>query len=85
MVGSVKRIAVLSKLISLRRQLFAHLGKQFHLAFVVGASEVVPWLVLPQIADSALGGVVIFVVLFYMLVRMPMNAMRTGGPGVKME
>ena len=55
------------------------------LAVVVGASEVVPWLVLPQIADSALGGVVIFVVLFYMLVRMPIHAMRSGGPGVKME
>ena len=55
------------------------------LAFVVGASEVVPWLVLPQIADSALGGAVIFIVLFYMLTRMPMNAMRSDGPGVKME
>ena len=55
------------------------------LAFVVGASEVVPWLVLPQIADSALGGVVIFIVLFYMLIRIPMNAMRSSGPGVKME
>ena len=55
------------------------------LAFVVGASEVVPWLVLPQIADSALGGVVIFIVLFYMLIRIPMNAMRSGGPDVKME
>ena len=55
------------------------------LAFVVGARELVPWLVLPQIADSALGGVVIFMVLFYMLVRMPMNAMRSGGPDVKME
>jgi len=28
---------------------------------------------------------VIFMVLFYMLVRMPMNAMRSGGPDVKME
>jgi len=55
------------------------------LAFVVGASEVVPWLVLPQIADSALGGVVIFIVLFYMLIRIPMNATRSGGPDVKME
>ena len=55
------------------------------LAFAVGASEVLPWLVLPQIADSALGGAAIFIVLFYMLIRMPMNAMRSGAPGVKME
>jgi hypothetical protein len=41
--------------------------------------------VLPQIADSALGGAAIFIVLFYMLIRMPMNAMRSGAPGVKME
>ena len=51
------------------------------LAFVVGASEAVPWLVLPQIADSALGGALIFVLLYYMLVRMPLNAMRGGGAG----
>ena len=49
------------------------------LAFVVGASEAVPWLVLPQIADSALGGALIFILLYYMLVRMPLNAMRGGG------
>ena len=48
------------------------------LAFVVGASEAVPWLVLPQIADSALAGALIFVLLYYMLVRMPLNAMRGG-------
>ncbi len=51
------------------------------LAFVVGASEAVPWLVLPQIANSALGGAVVFVLLYYMLVRMPLNAMRGGDPG----
>ena len=49
------------------------------LAFVVGASEAVPWLVLPQIADSALGGALIFILLYYMLVRMPLNAMRGSG------
>ena len=51
------------------------------LAFVVGASEAVPWLVLPQIADSALGGALVFVLLYYMLVRMPLNAMRGGHAG----
>ena len=51
------------------------------LAFVVGASEAVPWLALPQIANSALGGAVVFVLLYYMLVRMPLNAMRGGDPG----
>ncbi len=49
------------------------------LALVVGASEALPWLVLPQIADSALGGALVFVLLYYMLVRMPLNAMRGGG------
>ena len=47
------------------------------LAFVVGASEALPWLALPQIADSALGGALIFIVLYYVLVRVPLNA--TGG------
>ena len=51
------------------------------LAFVVGASEAVQWLVLPQIADSALGGALVFVLLYYMLVRMPLNAMRGGHAG----
>ena len=55
------------------------------LAFVVLASEVVGWLVLPQIADSALAGSLIFIVLLYMLVKIPLNAMSGGGPGVKME
>ena len=55
------------------------------LAFIVLASEVVGWLVLPQIADSALAGSLIFIVLLYMLVKIPLNAMSGGGPGVKME
>ena len=49
------------------------------LALMVGASEAIPWLVLPQIADSALGGALVFILLYYMLVRMPLNAMRGGG------
>ena len=49
------------------------------LAFVVGASEALPWLNLPEIADSALGGALVFILLYYMLVRMPLNAMRGGG------
>ena len=55
------------------------------LAFIVLASEVVGWLVLPQIADSALAGSLIFIVLLYMLVKIPLSAMSGGGPGVKME
>ena len=55
------------------------------LAFVVLASEVVPWLVLPQIADSALLGSLIFVLLIYMLVKVPLRAMSDSGPGVKMD
>ncbi len=51
------------------------------LAFVVGASEALPWLVLPQIADSALGGALVFVLLYFMLIRMPLNAMRGGTTG----
>ncbi len=51
------------------------------LAFVVGASEVVPWLALPQIADSALAGALIFVLLYYMLVRMSLNAAGGGSTG----
>ena len=55
------------------------------LAFIVLASEVAGWLVLPQIADSALAGSLIFIVLLYMLLKMPLNAMSGGGPSVKME
>ena len=51
------------------------------LALVVGASEVVPWLVLPQIADSALGGALVFLLLYYMLVRMPLSNMGGGAAG----
>ena len=49
------------------------------LAFLVGASEAFPWLDLPVIGDSALGGALVFILLYYMLVRMPLNAMRGGG------
>ena len=55
------------------------------LTFMVLAREVVPWLVLPQIADSALLGALVFVVLAYMLIRVPLNAMSTDAPGVKRE
>ena len=55
------------------------------LAFIVLASEVIPWLVLPQIANSALAGVLIFALLFYMLVKVPLGVMRSGGSGVRME
>ena len=51
------------------------------LAFVVGASEAFPWLALPQFADSALGGALVFILLYYMLIRMPLNAMRGGNAG----
>ena len=55
------------------------------LAFVVLASEVVPWLVFPQIANNALAGALIFILLIYMLVKVPLGAMLSGGPGVKMD
>ena len=55
------------------------------LAFLVLASEVVPWLVLPQIANSALLGSLIFVLLIYMLVKVPLRAMSDSGPRVKMD
>ena len=55
------------------------------LALVVGASEALPWLVLPQIAESALLGALIFIVLFYMLVQVPLRAMRSDAPGVKVD
>ena len=51
------------------------------LALLVGAGEALPWLDLPEIADSALGGALVFVLLYYMLVRMPLNAMRRGAGG----
>ena len=46
------------------------------LAFLVGASEAAPWLDLPQIADSALGGALVFVLLHHLLVRTPLAALR---------
>ena len=55
------------------------------LALVVGASEAFPWLALPQIADSALGGALVFGLLFYMLVKIPLAVMRSATPGVKTE
>ena len=56
------------------------------LALVVGASEALPWLVLPQIAESALLGALIFIVLFYMLVQVPLRAMRgSDAPGVQVD
>ena len=55
------------------------------LALVVGASEALPWLALPQIADSPLGGALVFGLLFYMLVKIPLAAIRSGAPDVKAE
>lgn len=55
------------------------------LAFVVLGREVLPWLVLPQLADSALLGAGVFILLVYMLVKVPLNAMSGDAPGVKME
>ena len=55
------------------------------LALVVGASEALPWLALPQIADSALGGALVFGLLFYMLVKIPLAVMRSASPGLKAE
>ena len=55
------------------------------LAFVVGASEALPWLAFPQIADSALAGALIFIVLYYVLVKVPLNAMGDGSSGGSAE
>ena len=55
------------------------------LAFIVLASEVAGWLVLPQIADSSLAGSLIFILLIYMLIKVPLRAMSATGPDVKME
>ena len=55
------------------------------LAFVVLASEVMPGLVLPQYANSAVVGALIFILLFYMLVQVPLAAMRSGTPGTKID
>ena len=55
------------------------------LAFIVLASEVIPWLVLPKIFDSAIVGVLIFALLFYMLVKVPLGVMRSGSSGVEIK
>jgi uncharacterized oligopeptide transporter (OPT) family protein len=55
------------------------------LAFVVLGSEVFPWMVLPQLADSALLGALVFVPVAYVLIKVPLGTMRSDVPGVKME
>ena len=57
------------------------------LAFVVLGSEVpaLSWMVLPAFGDSAFLGALVFILLIYMLVKVPLAAMRDDGPGVKME
>jgi len=55
------------------------------LAFVVLASEVVPWLVLPQIADNALVGALVFIPLCYMLLRVPLRAASGSGPATRID
>jgi putative OPT family oligopeptide transporter len=56
------------------------------LAFVVlGADVLGAAQVLPRIAESALIGALVFVLLFYLLVKVPLGAMRSGAPGVRME
>ena len=55
------------------------------LAFIVLGSEVLPWMVLPQLADSALLGALVFIPVAYILIRVPLNAMSSDAPGVKME
>ena len=53
------------------------------LALVVGASAALPWLVLPQIANSTWLGALVFILLFYMLVRIPLNAMESVSPSIE--
>ena len=48
-------------------------------------SSLVRWLSLPQFYDSALVGTSIFVLLVYMLVKVPLNAISGDVSGVKME
>ena len=55
------------------------------LAFVVLGSEVFPWMVLPQLADSALLGALVFVPVAYVLIKVPLGTMRSDVPRVKME
>ena len=56
------------------------------LAFVVlGADVLGAEQVLPRLAESALLGALIFVLLFYLLVKVPLGAMRSGAPGMRIE
>ena len=55
------------------------------LTFMVLGREALPWLILPQIADSAFLGALVFFVLAYMLIRIPSRAIRSGVSGLKME
>ena len=55
------------------------------LAFVVLGSEVFPWMVLPQFANSTLLGALVFIPVAYLLIKVPLDAMRSDAPGVKME
>ncbi len=55
------------------------------LAFVVLGGEVFPWMVLPQISASAAIGALIFIPVTYILIKVPLGAMSSDAPGVKME
>ena len=55
------------------------------LAFLVLGSEVFPWLVLPKIADSTFLGALVFLPVAYILIKVPLNAMGSNTPGVKMD
>lgn len=55
------------------------------LAFVVLGSEVFPWMVLPQIASSTLLGALVFLPVAYLLIKVPLSAMRSDAPNVRME
>jgi ABC-type tungstate transport system substrate-binding protein len=54
-------------------------------AFIVLASEVMGRSVLLKITDSAWAGSLIFILLLYMLIKTPLNAMSGGGPCVKIK
>jgi putative OPT family oligopeptide transporter len=55
------------------------------LAFLVLGSEVFPWMVLPQIADSTFLGALVFLPVAYILIKVPLNAMGSNTLGVKMD
>lgn len=55
------------------------------LAFLVLGSEVFPWLVLPKIANSTFLGALVFLPVAYILIKVPLNAMGSNAPGVKMD